>query len=238
MAAVLLPVLLLGSIASGQPAAADGPSWAPSQCTLSAARSSKGAAHAQATASGTASVWFADVGEKVLQHDDAPSAACGAALRLSAARGEHATLQIAVRSPVTLKGVKLNLAGSTRSDLGPLVVQREAFTMVTTPASNVTSRGIGMYPDPLPFPNDTIRFPDGGDVVRPAVTAVFWLTLGPIPATTKAGLHTLQLSVGGAALHSFPVELHVWDFTLPDAAHASQWTETDPFGYMAGCNSE
>jgi hypothetical protein len=38
-------------------------------------------------------------------------------------------------------------------------------------------------------------------------------------------------------VQNFPVELHVWDFTLPDAAHASQWTETDPFGYMVGCNT-
>ena len=28
----------------------------------------------------------------------------------------------------------------------------------------------------------------------------------------------------------------VWDFELPDAGHASQWTEADPFGALLGCN--
>jgi hypothetical protein len=235
MSAVPLPAVLLLLLAatavSGGAAAADPPSWAPSQCSLS-----KPSGGSSAAASAT-SVWFADVGEKVMPHDPAPAAACGPSLRLSAARGEHATLQVAVRSPTAaLKGVEVTLAPTSGSDLGRLVILREFFTLVTTPASNVTSRGVGMYPDPLPFPNDTVRFPQGGDALHAGETAVFWLTLGPIPADAKAGLHTAQLSVGGTAVQNFPVVLHVWDFTLPDAAHASQWTETDPFGYMAGCN--
>ena len=216
--AVLLPVWALIGTAGTDPS-----SWAPPQCTLT-------------NPSGGTAVWFADIGEKVLQHDDAPAATCGAALRLSAARGEHATLQIAVRSSAALKGVEVQLTSD--DDLGPLVVHREFYTLVTTAASNVTSRGVGMYPDPLPFPNDTARFPKGGDVMKQNETAVFWLTLGPIPASAKAGLNTARLSVGGTAVQRYPVALHVWDFTLPDAAHASQWTETDPFGYMVGCNSE
>jgi hypothetical protein len=222
-AAVPLLALLLAGRASG---AAVSPSWAPSQCAISTAVDSSAAA--------VADVWFADVGEKVLQHDAAPAVACGPALRLSGARGEHATFQVAVRSPQALKGVEVKLA---IDDLvGPLVIQREFFSLVTTPASNVTSRGVGMYPDALPSPSDTVRFPQGGGAVKAGETAVFWLTLGPIPAGAKAGLHTAQLSVGGTTVQSFPVALHVWDFTLPDAAHASQWTETDPFGYMVGCN--
>jgi hypothetical protein len=30
--------------------------------------------------------------------------------------------------------------------------------------------------------------------------------------------------------------MQVWDITLPDAAHASQWTEADPFAEQVGCN--
>eukprot|EP01047_Picozoa_sp_COSAG01_P034221 COSAG01_NODE_2561_length_7452_cov_9.383925_1_plen_479_part_00 len=181
-----------------------------------------------------AAVWFADVGEKVLQHDDAPAASCGTALRLGGARGEHVTFQVAVRSAVQLKGVNLTL--TTNNKLGPLVTRREFYTLVTAAASNTTSQGIGMYPDALPFTNDTDHFPRGGDVVTADETAVFWLTLGPLPSTAKAGVHRSQLSVGGTGVQSFPVDIQVWDFELPDAAHASQWTETDPFGPMAGCN--
>eukprot|EP01052_Picozoa_sp_SAG31_P033824 SAG31_NODE_3873_length_3795_cov_3.828734_2_plen_780_part_00 len=180
-------------------------------------------------------VWFADVGEKVLQQDLAPPAACGTALRLGGARGEHVTFQVAVRSSTALTGVSLKLT-STTEDLGPLVIRREYYTLVTAAASNTTSRGPGMYPDALPFTNDTVHFPQGGDAVMADETAVFWLTFGPLPSTAKAGVHTAQLSVGGTGVQGFPVDIQVWDFELPDAAHASQWTETDPFGAMASCN--
>lgn len=229
---MLLPLSLLVLVA-----AAAAPSWAPSQCTLSKNPPAVNAATADhagpAGGAAAAAVWFADVGEKVLQNDTAPKIPCGAALRLSGARGEHITFQIAVRSATALKGADVTLVSS---DLGPLVVQREWYSLVTTAASNVTSRGVGMYPDALPFPNDTAKFPQGGGATRALESAVFWLTIGPVPAAAKAGLHTAQLSVGGATVQSFPVQINVWDFTLPDAAHASQWTETDPLAGMFGCN--
>jgi hypothetical protein len=37
-------------------------------------------------------------------------------------------------------------------------------------------------------------------------------------------------------VEAVPVELLIRDFTLPDAAHASQWTESDPFGGLEACN--
>ena len=181
-------------------------SWGPSQCALSTA---------------SPSVWFADVGETVLQQDSVPATRCGTELRLSGARGEHVTFQIAVHSAtVVTKGVEVAL--TTTSDLGPLAVQRAVYTRVTTAANNLTSRGVGMYPDPLPFPNDTVRFPQGGGEVKAGEVATFWLTLGPIPPTTAAGVHTARLSVGGTAVQNVVVDIRVWDFTLPDAAHASQ----------------
>ena len=196
--------------------------WAAPQCKLS-------------NKPGAAIIWFADIGEKVLQHDLPPAASCGAALRISGARGEHVTLQIAVRSSTAADLHDMNdVQLSSGSDLGRLVVQREAYTLVTTAASNVTSRGVGMYPDPLPFANDTRRFPHG--VIKSGETAVFWLTLGPIPIATAAGRHTARLSVGGNPTERFAVELQVWNFTLPDAAHASQHTEADPFAAMTECN--
>ena len=201
---------------------AEAPSWSASQCALSG--------------SSTAAVWFADVGAKVFLGDAAPAAACGQALRISAARGEHATFQVAVRSSGgALAGVRVSLDGNAGSTM-PLDVKRAAFTNVTTAANNMSSAGTGMYPDPLPYPNDTVTFPQGGDTVQPSATAVFWLTLGPIPAKLAAGLHTMQLTVSGTGMKPHPVSLRVWDFTLPGAGNASQWTEADPFGALQGCS--
>jgi hypothetical protein len=51
--------------------------------------------------------------------------------------------------------VNMTLAGV------PVAVQRAFYSLVTTAANNLTSKGVGMYPDALPDPSDTIRFPEG-----------------------------------------------------------------------------
>ena len=68
----------------------------------------------------------------------------------------------------------------------------------------------------------------------PGSTAAFWLTL-PIDRSCASGVHNATLVL----LPSFSVELQVLvrDFTLPDSAHASQWTEADPFGVLEACNT-
>ena len=113
------------------------------------------------------------------------------------------TFQVAVRAAASntpVRGVHVVLSGTP--ELGELVVRRAAFTNVTTPANNVTSNGAGLYADPLPFPNETLVFPEGGDTVLPSAPAVFWLTL-PIPAHTSSGVHVGKLDIGS----SFSVDL-------------------------------
>ena len=203
------------------------PTWSPPRCTLSDTTSVSG--------TGT-SAWFVDIGEKVFQHDTAPTTGCGTALHLSAARGEHLTFQIAVRSPAINTGVTIGLGGSS---LGELDVKRAAFTNVTTAANPNSSLGVGLYPDPLLPLSDTVIFPDGASTLQPAKTAVFWLTVGPIPASVAAGVHAAQLSIkdsGGAVLLHSGIEVVVWNFTVPPPANASQWTEADPFGAIKMCN--
>ncbi len=239
-AAVLLLMLLLLLPAAPADAGsfAASPSWSASRCLLSGGGSTSAGrgAHYDAGAAGsdaTVSVWFVDVGDKVFRSDTAPAATCGATLNLSAARGESATFQIAVRSTARkLTGVTISLAGGPGAATD---VRRAAFTNVTTAANNLSSAGVGMYPDPLPHPNDTVIFPQGGDTIQPLVTAVFWITI-PIPTSIAAGVHAMQLNVAGTGIAPHPMALHIWDFTLPDAGHASQWTEADFGGALQGCN--
>ena len=211
---------LLATIVAGSTT----PSWSASKCSLSGSSTE------------TAAVWFADVGEKVFLADVAPTATCGQTLRLSAARGEHATFQVAVRpsGSTALTGVRINLIDLP--DRATLDIRRAAFTNVTTAANNVSSSGTGMYPDPLPYPNDTTIFPAGGGTVHGGETAVFWLTLAVPADLTSAGLHTMQLAVAGTGITPHPLTLLVWNFTLPDAGVASQWTEADFGGALQPCN--
>ena len=220
-AAVLLLLVALLALAPPRGSSAAAPPWSATRCLLS---SSSSAGAAGATTMGgedggavAADVWFADVGDKVFLSDTAPAVACGAALHISAARGERATFQIAVRSTAALAGVAVSLDGpGAAAD-----VRRAAFTNVTTAANNLSSAGTGMYPDPLPHPNDTIIFPQGGDTIQRGETGVFWVTI-PIPTDIAAGLHTMQLTVEGVGFSPHPVVLHIWDFTLPDAGHGKQ----------------
>jgi hypothetical protein len=97
---------------------------------------------------------------------------------------------------------------------GSLEIRRASFVNVTTAANNVTSKGVGMYPDPLPFPNETLIFPAGGGTVAPTTTAAFWLTL-LIPDDAAAGTVDLTLTVVGTTVVRYPVRLKVWDFAIP-----------------------
>ena len=221
----------------GKAAAAAALSSSPSLCQL------ESHLHHGLSRSGPGAVWFADVGEKVFQHDTAPSTPCGS-LRLAGARGEHVMFQLAVRAPAAaLQGVQVHatfcaaeghVAGVNSLGVG---VFRAGFTNVTTPANNVTSKGVGMYADPLLYPDDAVVFPGGGGMVPAGTTAVFWVTLALPAKGMDGGVYRGALTVSGTGVVQHPIELQVYNFTLPDAAHASQWTESDPFGSLISCNT-
>ena len=95
-------------------------------------------------------------------------------------------------------------------------------------------------------------------MVAASTTALFWVTLPVIPVAMASGTHTdaVLLTIKGSSTASlstplsspnqqqqqqqqqqtFPVSITVRNFTLPDAAHSSQWTEADPFGNLETCN--
>eukprot|EP01049_Picozoa_sp_SAG25_P001649 SAG25_NODE_77_length_16915_cov_13.448204_2_plen_287_part_00 len=214
--------------------------WSPTPCSLTPAAAAPNEPQQQQHHHHAMSVWFADAGSKIFQHDTAPTTPCGPSLRVSGASGERVTFQLGVRSSsssssssASLRGVQISLSGAAASQLGGLLVRRAAFTNVTTPGNNVTSAGPGMYPDPLPFPNETLVFPEGGGTVLAGSAAVFWLAL-PIPAQTAAGTYSGKLHLGST--FSADLLVRVRNFTLPTAAHASQWTEADPFAILEACN--
>ena len=91
------------------------PSWSNTKCTLQPPPGASLAAEA-------AAVWFADIGTKTFQSELPPSEACPRTLRLSGARGERVTFQLAVRAAdptATLRGIKVSLGlGHVHSALG------------------------------------------------------------------------------------------------------------------------
>jgi hypothetical protein len=161
---------------------------------------------------GSLQVWAAPTVEKVLQTMVAPVSS--APLRIAAARGEFEPFQIVIQSP-SAQNLAVSADAFTKgSDIIPApTLHRVDYVNVTTAGDHFDR--FGPWPDPL-FPLDngaTVSFPAGQN--QP-----LWLTV-QIPWDAAPGLYQATVSVGGA---SIPVELEVWDFSLPREIHlVSEW---------------
>jgi hypothetical protein len=164
------------------------------------------------TGAGSLQVWAAPTVEKVLKTMTVPVAS--APLRISAARGEFEPFQIVVWSPTVQN---LSVSASSLSGASGIVpaptIHRVDYVAITTAGDHFDR--MGSWPDPL-FPldgGDRVHFPAGEN--QP-----LWFTVH-VPWDAAAGVFQGTVTVGGA---SIPVELEVWDFSLPREIHLmSEW---------------
>ncbi len=167
---------------------------------------------AGASGPGGLQVWTVPTVEKVLKTMAVP--VVEAPLRISAARGEFEPFQVIVRSPATQ-----DLAVSV-SDLGNGENTIPAPTMHLVDYVEITTAGdhydrFGAWPDPL-WPleaGEAVNFPAGEN--QP-----LWFTVR-VPWDADTGVYRGTVIVGAAHV---PVELEVWDFSLPREIHLeSEW---------------
>jgi hypothetical protein len=158
------------------------------------------------------SIWAAPAIEKVLPDMAAPVAT--APLRISAARGEFEPFQLVVRASsartLPVAAGPLTLGGST---VPAPRMHRVDFVDITTAGDHFDR--FGRWPDPLwPLnPGENVAFPAGQN--QP-----LWFTVR-VPWDAPAGTYRGNVAIGGATV---PVELNVWDFTLPRPIHLhSEW---------------
>ena len=150
-------------------------------------------------------VWSAPVVEKILQTQTAPVAE--APLRISAARGELESFQLVVRSATSQSvaiGISPFVKGADRIETGNVELFRVDYVPLTQ-LSDAFGR-IGNWPDPL-YPLVL-----GTSVsLAPNVSQPLWFTV-EVPGDAPAGLYQATVTIGG---RSVPVQLEVFDFTLP-----------------------
>jgi hypothetical protein len=167
---------------------------------------------AGASGQGGLDIWTAPTVEKVLRTMMVPVAE--APLRISAARGEFEPFQVIVRSPATQELVvsASDLTDGDASIPAP-AIHRVDYVEVTTAGDHFDR--FGPWPDPL-WPldaGDAVSFPAGEN--QP-----LWFTVR-VPWDAAPGVYRGTIAVGGA---SVPVELEVWDFSLPREIHLpSEW---------------
>ena len=191
-------------------------SLGPAVITGSTAAPEAGGYLHQVTAaiSGDLAVWTAPVMEKVFKEVKVPVAT--APLLIKAARGEFEPFQLIVRSPAN-RSLSVSISNFTKGgntiSAGMVSLHRVDYVPVSQLSDHYGRTGD--WPDPL-YPiamNSEVSLP--ANVNQP-----LWFTV-QVPRTAAAGIYTAEVSIGTATV---PVELEVWDFTLPQASHlASEW---------------
>lgn len=165
-------------------------------------------------------VWWCEGTYKVSRERALPQAKAKA-VRIAAARNEYEPFQIVLRPKVLLQGVRVTVSPFTQSAIRPahrasritnIEVSLVEYVPVTTPSDAFGS--VGDYPDPLPLHEKPFDVP--ANVNQP-----LWITVY-VPKTAAAGVYrgAVRIEAKNAAAMEVPVELRVFDFTLPDDSHA------------------
>jgi hypothetical protein len=159
-------------------------------------------------------IWSAPPTEKILKTHAVPVAR--APLRIQASRNEFEPFQLVVRSPVS-RSLKCNISNfvnvNSKISASNVTLHRVDYVPVTRLSDHFGR--LGDWPDPL-YPlikGRSVSFPANKN--QP-----LWFTVH-VPKDAAPGIYSASVSIGEA---SIPVELEVWDFTLPDAIHmAGEW---------------
>jgi hypothetical protein len=172
------------------------------------------------TSDATLNLWWCESGWKIARHRQPPRPVANPGpVTLHLARREFEAVQLILRpnQPANLVSARVQWdktpGTGTRAPLETEFYE-VAYIEVTIPSDNTCSPGL--YPDPLP--PLTTPLP-----LRPGLNQPLWLEIYA-PPTAAAGPHrgtillTLQTNNSTHQLR-IPIEVHVYDFTLPEVAH-------------------
>ncbi len=161
-------------------------------------------------------IWWAEGTYKVFQETSVPKAK-SEAIRISAARNEYEPFQLVLRPQEAVPVVNFIDVSDFKGESGATIpaknveVNLVGYVKVEKPTDALGH--VGMYPDPLP------PF-QGNLVLNTGENQPIWFTVY-VPPETPAGLYRggITLTVGGSSLEEIPVQLEVYDFTLPKETH-------------------
>lgn len=159
-----------------------------------------------------ADLWWCEGTYKIAQTRPAPTRS--APVRLAASRGEFEPCQVVLTPKRDLSNVTAALtdfAGPSGAKIGAdaWTIKEVRYLKVTTPTDDTSCPG--MWPDPLPL-FKTGNFTAGRNWP-------LWLTV-KVPEKARAGLYHGNLKLSGDGYSaSVPIELQVYDFTMPAKPH-------------------
>jgi len=161
-------------------------------------------------------IWWCEATWKVGRERALPQAT-NEAVQIEAARNEYEPFQLVLRPTVVLSNVTVSVSDLVRSGAPPNAIISATNCQVClvdyVPVTEASDEfgAPGWYPDPL--------FPLTGPVALAAQTnQPFWITVY-VPKDTAAGLYKGTIIVNAGGTIQVPVQLRVYDFTLPDMTH-------------------
>ncbi|MGE5532017.1 MAG: glycoside hydrolase domain-containing protein, partial [Bacteroidota bacterium] len=159
-----------------------------------------------------ADLWWCEGTYKIAQTRPAPTQA--APVRLAAARNEFEPCQVVVRPRQDVRNVTATLSdfqgpGGAKIAADAWTIKQVEYLKVTTPTDE--SACTGWWPDPLPLFK--------GANLTAGRNWPLWLTV-KVPEKARAGVYKGTLKLSGEGYNaSVPVELQVFDFTMPSKPH-------------------
>ena len=168
-------------------------------------------------------LWWCDATHKVAPGRSVP-AASGNAVRLSAAGNDHEAAQIVLRPASDLRELTATASPLTSKagdtlPAGKIEILRVAYHQVSFPTDQT---GVsGLWPDALPPLQEPIDLPAGRN--QP-----LWILIH-VPEDAAAGDYRGSITLRARDFQAtIPLELHVWNFALPEENHLSTAFGFDP----------
>jgi len=161
--------------------------------------------------SGTTAVWWCDATHKIPRCRPLPTESAPAA-RLFAAKNDREAVQIVVRPTKTLQGLTAaaRVVSADSISAEDIEVLRVHYHFVDHPTDKTGVRD--WWPDALPPLDVPLDVPAGEN--QP-----LWV-LVHVPKDAAAGDHLIELDLKAEGFSAtVPIQLHVWDFTLPERNH-------------------
>ncbi|MFC2125306.1 glycoside hydrolase domain-containing protein [Bacteroidota bacterium] len=160
----------------------------------------------------TCSVWWAEGSYKVMRDAPLPSQKDNQ-VKIWSAKNEYESFIVVIHPENRMENFRITMPELTDNQgntIGPekITVRKVAYVKVTKPTDSYGYTG--WWPDPLPVY-------DAPETVFPKENQPFWITV-KVPASAKAGNYSGNLVLSSGAWNlTVPVNLRVWDFTLPES---------------------
>jgi len=155
-------------------------------------------------------VWWVGSTYKIMQNDPAPEKK--GHVVLCAARNETESFQLVLSPAGNLENMTVTVSDFRKKEGAHIlsenvIVRNVEYVHVTKPSGRL--HNAGWYPDPLPLCEKPFKAAAG-------INTPVWFTL-KIPGNAVPGKYTACVRLKSASWEtSVPVELNVWNFTLPD----------------------